>query len=432
MTDALMREIERVIFEAHPLSDRDGAVDFEELLEMRATRFREARDREEDALADLSEQISTELEKDKLVAGLKKQIEEKVKANRRVHEGPVEAGREGQRSEGSAAGRTRRSGGESSGNLRYFAAREQSLLSLKDEVSNLRSYQAPEALRRMQERHKASYLKPEEWTPFLLDYKGDVDTSLTTHLASARKGAKDWKGTPPAQVTDSKVALIADDAELDRLPLALLEAEIARLEKLVSVDRDTANKFSALSKRITDESAALDRLREKLADCEGAKERVKTLVQEREAAYVRVFEAILAEQAVLTELYSPLMTRLSAADGTLKKLSFSVTRDADVARWAAEGERLLDLRRKGPFKGRGTLRQLAEAALKTTWETGDPQTVSAAIATFRSENQEALLERAPVPKADQADYRDVVEEFREVALWYRTHRNPIQHRLRRC
>jgi hypothetical protein len=34
-------------------------------------------------------------------------------------------------------------------------------------------------------------------------------------------------------------------------------------------------------------------------------------------------------------------------------------------------------------------------------ETGDPQTVSAAMAKFRAENQDALLERSPVPEADQ-------------------------------
>lgn len=152
-----------------------------------------------------------------------------------------------------------------------------------------------------------------------MDYKGDVDTSLTTHLASARKDAKDWKGTPPASAANPNVALIPDHAELDRQPLALLDAEVARLEKLVSVDRDTASKFSGLSKRITEENATLNRLKEKVADCEGAKARVRVLVQEREAAYVRVFDAILAEQAVLTELYSPLMTRLAAARGTLKK-----------------------------------------------------------------------------------------------------------------
>lgn len=197
MTDALMREIERVIFEAHPLSDRDGAVDFDELLEMRTTRFREARDREEDALADLSERIGTELEKEKLVDALKKQIDEKEK---------LIAGYTKDRSKLVAKGseaRVQRLAALTAaaekvwGYLRYFATREQSLLSLTDEVSNLRGHQAPEALRRSQERHKASGLKPEEWTAFLLDYKGDVDTSLTTHLESARKDAKYWKGTPP-------------------------------------------------------------------------------------------------------------------------------------------------------------------------------------------------------------------------------------------
>jgi len=173
----------------------------------------------------------------------------------------------------------------------------------------------------------------------------------------------------------------------------------------VSIDRDTASKFAALSKRIVEESATLNSLREKLADCEGANERAKTLVQERQAAYVRVFEAILAEQTVLTDLYSPLMTRLSAAEGTLNKLSFSVTREADVARWAAEGEQLLDLRHKGPFKGRGTLGQIAETALKVAWETGDPAAVSAAMMRFRANNQEALLEHSPVPKGEQSDYR---------------------------
>ena len=79
MTDTLMREIERVIFEAHPLSDRDGAISFEELLEMRTTRHREARSRSEATLSELSDRIGTELEKDKLVEGLKKQVLEKEK-----------------------------------------------------------------------------------------------------------------------------------------------------------------------------------------------------------------------------------------------------------------------------------------------------------------------------------------------------------------
>jgi hypothetical protein len=57
-----------VIFEAHPDHDRDGALDFAELLEHRASRHRLARDREADAVSQISERISTELEKEKLVA----------------------------------------------------------------------------------------------------------------------------------------------------------------------------------------------------------------------------------------------------------------------------------------------------------------------------------------------------------------------------
>src|SRR5262249_42738918 len=150
------------------------------------------------------------------------------------------------------------------------------------EIGHHRTTAAPEALRRMSERYRASALKMEEWQPFLLDYTGDVDSTITNHLASARKGAIEWKGKPlvAARV---EPALIPDDAVLDRQPLGLLEAEIARLEKLVSVDKDTANKFGALSRRITEENAGLVRLKERLADCEGARGRVVELVQEREA-----------------------------------------------------------------------------------------------------------------------------------------------------
>ena len=286
MTDALMREIERVIFEAHPLADRDGAVDFDELLEIRATRFREARAREEDTLASLSERIGTELEKQTLIDALKKQIAEKTK---------LVAGYTADRSKLVAKGseaRVTRLGALTTaaekvrGNLRLLSAQEQSLLALGDEVDNFRNHQAPETLRRTQEKYKPSGLKADAWASFLLDYKGDVDSSVTDYLARSRENAKAWKGTPPVRATDPNIALIADDASLDRIPLALLQAEITRLEKLVSVDQDTANKFAALSKRITEENAALGRLKEKLADCEGAKERVKGLVREREAAYV--------------------------------------------------------------------------------------------------------------------------------------------------
>ena len=427
MTDELLHEIERVIFEAHPMADRDGEADFDGLRDARTMRFRDAREREESALAGISERIGVEREKRKLVSLLKQQVEEKTKLIQGYTKdrsklipkvGEERVKRLAELSE--AADKVR-------GYLRTFATREQTLLAMQDEVRNVRGYGAPETLRKMSERHKASALKPAEWQEFLLGYTGDVDGVIANHLGIARKGTKDWKGAAPPAAADPAVALIPASAELERQPLALLDAEISRLEKLIGEDKDAARKFAAISKRVTEETVALQRLQERLADCEGANDRAAALVVEREAAYQRVFDAIVAEENVLRELYSPLMTRLEAAGGSLHNLSFSVNRIADVAMWADAGEELLDLRRQGSFKGRGTLRQLAEASLKQAWENGDAKAVTDAMAKFRSQNQEALLDQAPVPKSQEADYREWSKRF---AKWlYGTDHISIQYSI---
>ena len=61
MTDALLQEIERVVFEAHDVSARDGAIDFRELVELKAGRHRQAREREEEALETVSDRIARSL-----------------------------------------------------------------------------------------------------------------------------------------------------------------------------------------------------------------------------------------------------------------------------------------------------------------------------------------------------------------------------------
>lgn len=70
------------------------------------------------------------------------------------------------------------------GYLRHFAGQEQALLALQDEVKDLRQNQAPESLRARQSRHAASRLKDDDWKDFLVDFTGDVDAQITTHLAA--------------------------------------------------------------------------------------------------------------------------------------------------------------------------------------------------------------------------------------------------------
>jgi hypothetical protein len=196
-----------------------------------------------------------------------------------------------------------------------------------------------------------------------------------------------------------------------RVSLAILEAEIGRLEKMVAADKETANRLSAISKRLIEETTGLERLKERLADYKGAQDRAKALVADREQGYVRVFDAILGEERVLKELYAPLMTRLKAAGGTLEKLSFTVTRVVNVDGWAKRGEDdLFDLR-GGPFKGTGSLAKEAKSMLGEAWTTGDSAAASAAMTKFKDKHQDALLANAPYPRTDQSKYRPWARRF---------------------
>jgi len=136
---------------------------------------------------------------------------------------------------------------------------------------------------------------------------------------------------------------------------------------------------------------------------------------ERSDTYGRVFEAIINEQNALAELYAPLMARLGASSGTLKKLGISVRRTADVATWGEFGEeKLLDRRKSGPFNGRGSLITAATKDLKAVWESGSSQEIQIAMAAFMDKYRKHFIEHAPVAQAQQAEFRAWSKQF---ATW---------------
>jgi energy-coupling factor transporter ATP-binding protein EcfA2 len=411
LSDRLLEEIERVIFEAHPMETRDGAIDFAELLEERSQRYRLARQREAQAVAQISDHIATELEKERLVESYTSQVAQKTALignytadrTRLIPKGADV--RVARHTAVAAAVESVRA------NVRARTGQRQIFLTMRDEVKDLRLNQAPDDLRQMQARYRASGMNENQWADFLLDYKGNVDEALTGYIAWADGKISELKGTAP-QKHDDSVTYISSDADLSKLPLTLLEAEMGRLEKLVSADTQIRRQYSALTSKITAESAALETLRQKLIDANGARDRARQLLQDREAAYQRAFEAIIAEQTVLEQLYRPLMERLRAASGTLQNLSFSVERVADVQRWATEAEdNLIDLRKQGSFKGRGTLFQRANEVMRTAWEQGSATDVSAAMTEFRRLYQNELLEHSPVSRSDQAEFRAWSKRF---------------------
>ena len=411
LTDGLLREIERVIFEAHPDEERDGALDFEELLEQRATRHRLAREREAEAVSQISDRISTELEKEKLsatyegqVAQTKKLIDAYTADRAKLVSAGSELRAQRHTDLAGAANQVR-------AKLRRFTGQRQTFLAMQDEVKDLRRNQAPETLRQAQARHPNSGMSDEQWAAFLLDYKGKVDDNLVDYVKWVDGKIAELKGiAPPAG--DPNKPYFADDTDLTTLSQAVLDAEMGRLEKLVSADKETQKRYTALSGSIATETAALQTLTDKLKDAQGAKDRARDLQNEREEAYGRAFDALVSEQSVLEELYAPLMARLAASSGTLKKLSFSVARIANVEQWAAEAEDgLIDLRKGGAFRGKGTLLQKANEVLKDAWETGDSAAVRTAMAEFRRLYQKDLLDHSPVAHTDQAEFRAWSKRF---------------------
>ena len=283
--------------------------------------------------------------------------------------------------------------------------------SLRNDVADFRTNRAPMALRSAKQTFAGAHLDDKAWEGFRQTYIGNVDGTLSERLAKAERAVEGWRGEEqPRKATDEEPYL-ASDASLKQLSLGVLEAEIGRIQRLINIDSDTANRLRATTTKIGDENAALKRLKDTFTDREGAAERTKQLQADREQAYLRVFDSIVAEEQVLHDLYRPLMDRLAKASGTLRKLSFSVSRHADVHRWAAEGEGLFDKRRTGPFKGVGTLEAWAESLLRPAWESGDPAAVSAAMATFRQAHQAELLDLSEVPRSQQADYRSWLRRF---------------------
>ena len=411
LKDELLSEIERVIFEAHSTLERDGATDFSELLDLRTSVLRDNRARDEEAIATLSDQISIEREKQSQIASLKSQIAQKealITGYLKSRDALVTAG---------SAERVARlhalteAADHVRNQIRLWSLEGQVLRSLQNDVSDFRSNRAPMALRVAKQSFGGAHLSDEEWEAFRQTHAGDVDGTLVGRLAKAERVVQDWRGKEQPRKANDQEPYLAVEADLKRSSLGMLEAEIGRIQRLINIDADTANRLKAVTTKIGDENAALARIKESLTDCEGAAQRVKQLHDDRERAYLRIFESIVGEEKVLHELYRPLMDRLARASGTLQKLSFSVSRRADVHQWAQEGEGLFDKRRVGPFKGVGTLEAWAEALLKPAWESGDPTAVVEAMAGFRQAHQTELLELSEVPKSQQVDYRSWLRRF---------------------
>jgi hypothetical protein len=410
-SEGLVQEIERVIFEAHDEEQRDGTTDFRELLEARTMRFREARRREVEAIIAQSERIAVELEKETLVEGHLQQTVQKRELIKNYNTDLSKLVVKGSEAQANRHSQLNHVAQGIAARVQNYQNQRRIFVTMQDEVSNMRSTKAPEMLRQVQARYPGSGLDATQWDAFLLIYKGDVDKALTEYIAWADKEVAKLQGAAVA-ASDPITPLIADTEDLSTVQLARLKAEMARLEQIIGADAAVRKQYTALSARISQENVALKALEERLLDVQGAAARRKTLQAEREASYGRVFGAIVSQQNELSALYAPLLTRLQKSSGTLRKLSFTVTRVVDAGAWGEIAEeKLIDRRKSGPFSGRGALIGVANAELKPAWEKGDAPQVQAAMTAFVTKYWKDFLAHAPYATTEKAEYRAWLKQF---------------------
>lgn len=428
MADGLIEEIERVVFEAHPINDREGATAFVELREQKANRFEQARARETDAISGLSSRIAMELEKEAYVGNYKQEVFQKNLLVTNFEKDLAKLVVKGTQDQFNRHAEITLVAQELRSKIDIFSEQRRTFLSMQDEVESVRNTQTPELLRQTQERHQLSRLDQNQWEEFRLIHQGDVDESIKAYISWADKQIVQLQGQP-FPITDPQVPIFENTIQLNELPLSLLDTEMTRLEAIFSEDKATNDQFKNLTKRIREEKAAYASLVLKSNDADGAEKRRKELQTEREFAYERVFEAIINGQKALIDLHGPLMAKLEAEPGTLGRLGFHVKRVVDVEKWAEFAEtHLLDLRKTGELMGRGSLTKLARELLEPAWTNGSASEIKAAMAYFISHHMKSILAHAPFSPVEQMERRNWLKQF---AHWlYGTDHITVQYEIR--
>jgi hypothetical protein len=410
-SEGLIQEIERVIFEAHPEDRRDGATRFAELLDYHIARFQQSRQREAEAIALVSERIAEELEKEGLVGELTSQVGQKRNLIVDYNADLAKLVVKGTEAQAKRHAQLSQAAQTLNAKIQGFANQRRTFLTMQDEVRSMRATRAPEMLRELQARHPGSGLNTMQWDHFLLVYKGDVDKVLSEHISWADQEIATVTGISPP-TGDPNVPLIGHREDLTTVKLAVIKAEMLRLEGFISADTVIRNQYAAVSSRIAQENTTLKTLESRLVDAQGAAARRKALQIEREAAYGRVFDAIISEQHELVDMYRPLMTRLYNSSDTLRKLNFFVSRVVDANTWAGFAEdHLIDCRKGGPFYGRGSLTARVNSELKPAWETGSAVDIQAAMSGFITKYWKDLLSHAPYVPTQKQEFRAWSKQF---------------------
>lgn len=411
VTDELLTEIERVVFQAHPEEDRMEAANFGELLSLRAERWRAERQRQELSITQTSNEMNVERQRKDALEALKKQRDTTLatlEKDKRDRQGLVGSGNANTKAASQALAKVDEAAVSCRNLIQQQQRRRQTLLALLDAIKSWKENVLPGMLRELKDAHIDAGLPEADWSAFELDFKGDPAGAVNAAIKKLEASTASLRGQslPPLSAdSDPTASRLAEGIALDRQTLGHLDAEIARLTRVVGIATENAKTYSRLTEKITTGEANLAKLRRSVELAEAADDKIKALAVQRTENYKKAVAAIVGEATELASLYEPLGKQIAGQPGALGKLTFNVRRTVDAETWAARGEKLLDARKTGPFQGKGSLLKAVKAKLFSVWESGTADEIAHALAQFRIDNDRHFVSQALENRSNLEKYR---------------------------
>jgi hypothetical protein len=226
-----VREIERVVFDAHPESERLEATSFEELLSDRLRGAKAARARSVEATVKISESMTAEQARKDGLAALTKGREEQAKAIAKDEADLKTLMPKGNEARAKRHDAVAQAVEAKRALVIKAKVRLETLQFLSEDVESHQQHVLPDLARGIRDERADAKLTADEWAQFEFRFAGEVETILETRTQQAKRAVAALEGPPRAQGQDDgadpAIPLIADGDDLAAHPLNMLERELA-------------------------------------------------------------------------------------------------------------------------------------------------------------------------------------------------------------
>ncbi|MHB8190679.1 MAG: TrlF family AAA-like ATPase [Ferrimicrobium sp.] len=388
--DELIEEIQKVVFEAHDPSARLEATNFNELLEERVGDTRRQRTYLTEQLDRISEDVLAERTRRAELPGKKKALEvlhSRLRTDKNNRDAIV---KQGEKERAAYYERLQEEIDRRQRKMQNAAKRTQRLVHLAEEVQRYEADILPRLTNQLQSEYGSLALSEVDWAEFKLVFEGSPTDVIARHQKNNAEMINRLQTADP----DAPATITSTADQLRNVALATLKDQFEKVSTEIGIDRQNAQKLKMLNTRISARQLEIEKAQRDIDLFEGWSERLKELVRERSEVYQQYFELVLAEEKILEELYQPLSAKLTDTGGSVGSLRLNVARKVDLQLWASRGEELIDLRKIGKFRGRGSLAQMARILLLPSWETGTAAEVVHAMSEFRKQYDQAIIEQA--------------------------------------